>query len=636
MIITMLGKSMKWATLSLLGLMVTPMEAKVWMPKMFQDGMVLQRGKPMAIWGTADPKELVTVTFKKKGYQTTADEKGQWRITLPATKAGGPYALTVNEQTINDVMIGDVWLCSGQSNIDVDIERVYPQYPDEIDAYSNPNIRLFRVQTMTNTHGHSKDVKATEWRKLDKKNAWKFSAVGYFLAKRMYEQTGVPQGIICNSLGGTPIEAWIEADSLRKDFPHYVAQTAFYQDDEMVAAWAKANQLSSNRWNKLLDDNDPGLKEGWNTLNYNDKGWRKVNQYEPLVKGISYVGSLWLRKHIHVDAAHAGKSARLLLGTLYDMDYTFVNGKEVGRTYYQYPPRRYQIPEGLLKEGDNVITVRFINKNGVPHFIKEKPYQLIFAPGDTLKLDEQWVIAEGQTMPNCPGGGPSIQNLPSTLYNAMLYPLHPYTLAGVVWYQGESNVGKAGEYGDLLRLMLNNWRAVMEQPELPFAIVQLANFMQPTELPQNSQWARLREAQRTVAAQDERAELVVAIDLGETVDIHPLRKKEVAQRIGLAFDRLVGKKKVTLSPAVIKKEVNGETIVLTFDQPLRQTTLNEFELAGADGRFYNAEAEAKGTQVVVRCPQVKQPQRVRYAWKNNPIKANCYGINGLPASSFEY
>lgn len=626
----------KWSVaLAATLLLATAVEAKVWMPKMFQSGMVLQRGKTVPVWGTADKGEQVTVIFKKKKYVTTAGTDGRWRVSLPAMKAGGPFVMQVNNQTLSDVMVGDVWLCSGQSNIDITVERVYPQYPREIDTYSNPDIRLFRVQTMTNTHGHSADVKATDWKKLDKGNAWQFSAVGYFLAKRMYEQTGVPQGVICNSLGGTPIEAWIEADSLERDFPKYVRQTQFYQDDDMVAAWTRANQMSNDRWNKLLDGTDPGLKGHWAAADFDDRGWRSVNQYGNLVPDYNYVGSLWLRQHVHVDAAHAGKPARLLLGTLYDMDYTFVNGREVGRTYYQYPPRRYQIPDGLLREGDNVITVRFVNKSGRPHFIKEKPYQLIFGPGDTVKLGEQWLVSEGMRMPSCPSGGASVQNLPSTLYNAMLYPLAPYSLAGVVWYQGESNTGRAGEYAPLLRLLMNNWRTVFEQPGLPFAIVQLANFMQPSSKPQNSQWAQLRETQRTVAASDKNAELVVAIDLGETVDIHPLRKKEVADRAAAAFSRMVFGKKVTLSPSVVSSVVRDGAMVLTFDQPLRPGKLHEFELAGADGRYRNADAVASGRTVTVECSQVKSPVSVRYAWKDNPIKADCYGVNGWPASPFE-
>jgi len=234
----------------------------------------------------------------------------------------------------------------------------------------------------------------------------------------------------------------------------------------------------------------------------------------------------------------------------------------------------------------------------------------------------------------------------TTLYNAVLYPLAPYALSGVVWYQGESNTGQPATYADLLRKMIGNWRSLWKDPKMPFCIVQLANFMEPSAQPQNSGWARLRESQRTVAANDPYAELACLIDLGETVDIHPLRKKEAAERIALCFDRLVFGKKISLSPQLLRPQpsvdkknnaaqVSANTLVLTFDQPLRAGAVNEFEVAGDDGRFVNAEAEASDAQVTIKSP-ISSPKKVRYAWKDNPIRANLYGQNGLPAAPFEY
>ena len=613
-------------------------EARIWMPRMFQPGMVLQRGKPIPVWGTADRGEQVVLTFNKKKYTAMAGIDGRWRIDLPAMKAGGPYTLTVGDVTLDNILIGDVWLCSGQSNIDVTVERVYPQYPGEIDADSNDRIRLFRVQTTTDTRGPRDDVRAGEWKTLSKQNAWQFSAVGYFLAKRMFAETKVPQGIICNSLGGTPVEAWVDADSLRQDFPLYYRQTLLYRNDEIVQSQSRADRLMAEGWLQLLNDSDPGVSGGWTTFECDDSQWRRVDQYEPLVPGRQFVGSLWLRQHLHIDAAHAGRPCRLLVGTLYDQDFTYVNGREVGRTYYQYPPRRYAIPAGLLREGDNVLTVRFVNKQGVPHFIKEKPYMLIFDDThDTLRLSPQWLLHEGTRMPACPQSSQSVQNLPSVLYNAMLHPLAPFALSGVVWYQGESNTGRPDEYGPLLRKLMGGWRQLWNDPALPFVIVQLANYMEPSQQPQESGWAQLREQQRQVAKDDAHAELAVAIDLGETVDIHPLRKKEVAERIALGFDRLVyGNKKVQLSPEVVAAAVDKGRVVLTFDQPLRPGELFEFELAGSNGRFANATATASGRTVTIETQAVPAPQRVRYAWKNNPIRANAYSQGGLPVAPFEW
>lgn len=614
-------------------------EAKVVLPQLFQSGMVLQRGKPIPVWGKADAGEQVTVTFRKKQYTTTADADGRWRINIPKQKAGGPYTLKIQgagseAQELSDVLIGDVWLCSGQSNIDVTIERVYPQYPHEIDLLNNNKVRLFRVQNETNTHGVQDDIRPTSinWKPLTKQNAWLFSAVGTFLGQRMFQETGVPQGIIVNSWGGTPIEAWISADSLQRDYPLLVERTRLFQDEELVAAQQKAAQRANDRWFQLLNERDPFPSP--------EPLFTPINQYElpqflsPYTQNGQFIGSVWVQQHIHIDAAHAGKPARLLVGTLFDQDYTYVNGREVGRTYYQYPPRRYQIPEGLLREGDNTLLVRFVNKYGVPHFIKEKPYMLIFADGDTLRLSEQWHAHVGALMPPCPNQAEAIQNLPTVLYNAVLYPLAPYALSGVVWYQGESNTGGPAPYGDYLQKLMGNWRALWQEPTLPFVIVQLANYMEPSAQPQNSGWAALREQQRLAALNDPYAELACIIDLGETVDIHPLRKREVAERIGLCFDRLVWNKKVQLSPEVIAATVNGSDVVLTMDQPLQDGEIFEIELAGADRRFQNAKATANGTQITISS-NIASPCYVRYAWKHNPLHANARSLSGLPVSPFE-
>ncbi len=629
--------------------------AEVRLPQLFQSGMVMQRGKPIPVWGWADKGEQVTITFQKKTYTTTADDQGCWRIDLPKQKAGGPYTLEVKSDgvkseklTIDNILIGDVWLLSGQSNIDVTIERVYPQYVNEIDQFNNDQIRLFRVQNETSTHGVKDDIRATNinWKPLTKQNAWLFSAVGSFLGKRMFEKNKVPQGIIVNSWGGTPIEAWISKDSLQKDYPMLVKRMAIYESDNYVRAQMQANGAASRQWNEILEKAD--AVEDYIQPAFNDADWKTINQNDWSWRG---TGSVWLRQHINIDKVHAGKPARLLLGTLYDQDVTYLNGRQIGSTGYQYPPRRYDIPEGLLKEGDNVITIRFINKNGAVHFIPQKPYMLCFGedrfsqnplPKDVIPLGKEWKFHLGAEMPPCPGGDVSLQNLPTTLYNAVLYPLAPYAISGVVWYQGESNTGSPAPYADYLKKLMGCWRDRWQDQQMPFCIVQLANYdgrqqtgfprpiVYPAE-PVNSGWAQLREAQRTAAKADPYAELAVINDLGETVDIHPLRKKEVAERIGLCFDRLVfNDKKVTLSPEVISAEVKDGKIILTLDQPIQSGTLQEFEIADEMGKFVNAEAIASGNQIEVKAVANK----VRYAWKDDP-KSTVRSLTGLPMSSFE-
>ena len=650
----------KFLLLAVILLTASFAEAEISLPQLFQSGMVLQRGKIIPIWGKATPGELVTVRFNKKQYATTADTNGNWRINLPKMKAGGPYTLTVGNQVLTNILIGDVWLLSGQSNIDVTIERVYPQYTQEIDTYENDAIRLFRVQNETDAHGVRDDINPTpiNWKPLNKQNAWLFSAVGYFLGKRMQEKTKVPQGIIVNSWGGTPIEAWISADSLKRDYPQLVKRAQFFQNDDYVKAQMQANMQAERQWQKLLNANDPGILEIWTSVDNNDSSWQTINQNDWSWRGC---GSVWLRQHINIDKVHAGKPARLLLGTLFDRDVTFLNGQQIGQTGYQYPPRRYDIPEGLLKEGDNVITIRFINKFGAVHFIPEKPYMLCFGddrfsqnpmPADVMPLSPTWKMHVGAEMPNCPSGDVSLQNIPTTLYNAVLHPLAPYAINGVVWYQGESNTGNPAPYADYLKKLMGCWRDRWQDQQMPFVIVQLANYdgrqqtgfprpITPQEEPMNSGWAQLREAQRIAAKADPRADLAVINDLGETVDIHPLRKKEVAERIGLCFDRLIYNNKVNLAPEVIASEVQEGKVILTLDQPVQTDDLYEFEVAADDGDkvFQNVKAVADGNRITLTLPEGCHPMSVvyavRYAWKDNPLKANVRSLTGLPMSSFE-
>ena len=637
-------------------------EAKVIMPQLFQSGMVFQRGKTIPVWGKANPGEAITVTFNKKTYTAIADTEGKWRVDLPKMKAGGPYLMKINDLEIDNILIGDVWLLSGQSNIDVHIERVYPQYTKEIDSYENTQIRMFRVQNETDVHGVRDDIRPTpiNWKPLNKQNAWPFSATGYFLGKQMFEKTKVPQGVIVNSWGGTPIEAWISKDSLENDYPMLVRKTMLYQNDNYVKHQAIANGEASKQWEAILNASDPGLLQDWTSTTYDDASWQQINQYDWGWRG---TGTVWLRQHINIDKAHAGQPARLLLGTLFDQDITYVNGKEVGHTYYQYPPRRYDIPEGLLHEGDNVITVRFINKFGAAHFIPSKPYLIAFGedrcsqnpmPTDIIPLGETWKVKVGMEMPACPGGDVSLQNLPTTLYNAVLYPLAPYAINGIVWYQGESNTGNPAPYADYLKKLMGAWRDRWQDQQMPFVIVQLANYdgrqqtgfpspIKPQIEPANSNWAQLREAQRIVAKEDARAELAVINDLGETVDIHPLRKKEVAERISLCFDRLIYNNKVKLSPEVIASEVIDGKIILTIDQPIESGTLNTFEVAADDGDrvFKNVQAQAEGSRITLTLPEGFHPlckvYSVRYAWKDDPTTANANvrSLSGLPMSSFE-
>lgn len=609
--------------------------ARVVPSRVFQSGMVLQRGKPVTLWGKADRGETFRVTFHGKTVSVTADDQGHWLTRLPAQKAGGPYTLVIGNDTLSDVLVGDVWLCSGQSNMDVTIGRVAPQYPGLTERYSNDRVRLLRVDQVATVAGPQTDFHTSGWHRLMPQSAVNFSAIGYFLGKKLEQETRVPQGIICNSWGGTPIEAWVPTDSLAA-YPRYLDKLSLYTSD-YVAAQGKANNLANNRWTEVLDCKDPGLREGWSG-SMDDSRWPESNQYarawaEQGGRGI--IGSVWMRQHVHIDKAHAGKPAMLLLGTLYDADYTYVNGRQVGVTYYQYPPRRYTVPAGLLHEGDNVIAIRFVNKGGTPSFTRGKLRALVFDGTDTLRLSETWRSHPGATMPQMFLPDMGIQNLAGVMYNSMLHPLAPLSMAGVVWYQGESNTDRAAEYLPMLRKLRGSWRKLMGDSQLPFVVVTLANFLEPSAEPQESGWAGVREAQRLGAMEDPHSALAVTIDLGEWNDIHPLRKREVADRVALALEKVCMGKKVSLSPEPVIARAAGASVAVTFDQKLAAGTAHEFELAGEDHRFHNAKAVVKGCEVRITCSEVAAPRFVRYAWKNNPDRADLRGTNGLPAASFE-
>lgn len=619
------------------------------LPRLVSDGMVLQRHQPVRLWGWADPGQTVGVQLAAaKGRKphvaatAVADATGRFAVTLPAMKAAGPLTLTfaagVETVRLTDVWVGDVWLLSGQSNIDIHLERVHPQYPDEIDRDSTDRVHIFQVQNDAVLEGPRSDVRSSGWHHVSRRTAWHFTALGYFLGKRMAAQTGVVQGVVQSSWGGTPIESWLPLDTVAAQDGAMAAEARFYADAGVRRASMEANNRASQRWNELLQESDPGISGQWTRPDLDESGWTAASQYRLPVGPGRFCGTYWLRQHVTVDAAHAAQRVRLLLGTLVDADFTYVNGRLVGQTGYQYPPRRYDIEPGVFREGDNVIAVRFVNRGARPEFVRQKPYQLNWADGTVQPLSEQWLCHDGTTMPGLPSMPTSFQNMGAAAYNGMLHPLAPYALAGVVWYQGESNTGRAERYERSLSSLMAHWRAIFQRPDLPFVVVQLPDYMAPSATPQESGWARLRESQRRAVLATPNSGLAVTLGLGEANDIHPLRKKEVAERVGQVFDRLVYNKPVALAPQPLRAEAQSDgSVVVVFDQPVRGS--HGFEL-NSGGRFHNVEATASGNRVTLRDGAATAPAagtRVRYAWKNNPVEADIQAIaaTALPATPFE-
>ena len=514
-------------------------DAKVALPQVLSDGMVVQRGEPVRLWGTADPGESVTAKSnakKAKAVTVTADSAGRWTLELPALKAGGPYTITINDLTLSDVLSGDVFLCSGQSNMELPVRRVTDMFADEIAAYSNPQIREYKVPQTTAFHGPQSDTPATAWRECAQPAVMEFSALGYFFAKALNEATGVPVGIVNASWGGTPVEAWMSEESLAP-WPADLAKKKIYESDGYRERIKRLEGENYAHWNAVLYATDPDRQADvqWSDAALDDSDWAEVDLLESAwgqnpATGANLNGSHWLRRHVAVSADQAAGPATLRLGCFEGADSAFVNGTFVGTVGYQYPPRIYKVPAGVLREGDNVVTVRCISGGGRPQFVLEKPYKLIYADGSETSLEGLWKHRVGAQMPSGPGMI-FYHYTPVVLHDAMITPLQGLNFAGAVWYQGESNVSNRREYADKLKTMMGEWRTLLGDEEMPFYIVELADFLHKSDTGGRNAWAEMRRMQAKAAEETPGASIIRNSDLGEWNDIHPLDKKTLGKRV---------------------------------------------------------------------------------------------------------
>lgn len=520
-------------------------EAKVKLPVILSDGMVLQREKPLKIWGTADKGEVIEVTFKgnasptavkggkvKSRFSTVTNADGSWEVALPPLKPGGPYIMQINDQVLNDIYIGDVFLCSGQSNMELPVRRVAEAFQEEITTYNNEKIRHIIIPKEFNFHEPQSDVSATGWKGLNQENVPNFSAIAYFFAKSLIEKSNVPVGLINASWGGTPVQSWISEESLA-DYPYYLNEKRLYENDDYLRQIKQLESQNFMHWNNTLYKGDPGLHEStpWYAKDYDDSTWENKDLFSTdwNNNGLNPInGSHWFRKDIDLTADWSNEDATLRLGYIIDADSVYVNGVFVGTTSYQYPPRIYNVPAGLLKEGKNNITMRVISNNGAAKVVHDKPYKLIGSNGE-IDLTGNWKYRLGTPMPQAPGMMFFCYK-PVGLYNAMIAPLKNLAIDGVIWYQGESNVSTRNEYTSLLSKMIADWRKTFDNPTLPFYIVELADFLEPDN-PARPAWAEMRAIQAKVAETNENTYLITNSDTGEWNDIHPLDKKTPGQRV---------------------------------------------------------------------------------------------------------
>ncbi|KAA6328837.1 hypothetical protein EZS27_022299 [termite gut metagenome] len=632
--------SFKWRFVCFVLCLTQLSEAKVKLPALVSDGMVLQREQEVPVWGYATPGEEIKINFLKKNYRIHTDATGNWKAMLPPMKAGGPYVMQINDIEIKDILIGDVWLCSGQSNMELPVNRVTDMFREEIEVYTNPMIRHIKISLTYNFKQPQTDISPASWMALTQENVMSFSALAYFFAKDLYAYTKAPVGMINSSVGGSPIEAWISEESLQP-FPRHLHDRSLYQSDEYTADVQRIEKWRQAWWNVTLYKQDAGLNgaQKWYFPEYDDSSWEHTDMFDP-AWGSNGNGSHWFRKDFEIPQALIGEKATLRMGCIADADSIYVNGVFTGTVSYRYPPRIYPIPEGVLKEGKNTITVRLISYGGSPEFVKDKPYKIIFGEANReINLEGIWKYRQGIEMPLLQGGT-TLHYKPIGLYNGMIAPLRNCAFKGVIWYQGESNTGRYNEYGALLNALITDWRKYWQQPELPFFVVQLPNYMKSSDRPEESQWSELRDVQLRVTQTVPRTELAVAIDLGEWNDIHPLNKKELGRRLSLLAQYSVygNKNVVCKGPVYHSKTIEGDKIVLSFEagtNNLDQTEeLKSFAIAGSDGSFHRAKASVDTNKVIVWCDEVKQPVMVRYAWGNNPEGANLRNKSGLPASPF--
>lgn len=615
------------------------------LPRLFQDGMVLQRGVPVPVWGWAAPGAEVTVTLDHRTERATADASGAWEVRFPALRAGGPHAITVEAAgarvEVGDVVAGDVWVASGQSNMEWPLSQATGGAA-AIAAANDPLIREFAVPHTWSTRPEA-DLAGGSWAKADPEHVGRFSAVAYFFARDLRAAEEVPIGIIHTSWGGANVETWMSRPSLGiTDSAWAAIQQAERDRDEAVRQRLRA------RLGDPLPTVDAGLVEGravWADPALDDAGWETLpvpGYWEPNgYEGMDGVG--WYRTEFTLTEDEARQGARLSLGMIDDDDITWINGVEVGRTSGYNRERAYPVPASALRAGRNVLAVRVGDYAG-----GGGPY----GPADAFHLQigtarkplaGEWKFRVGSV--TLGEDGQRINKIPSVLYNRMIHPLLRQPIKGVIWYQGESNANndaQAAAYRPLFAELIRGWRSEWRggTGDFPFLWVQLPNFGAADSLPPRSAgWAIMRESQSAALALP-RTGQVVAIDLGDPADIHPRDKEPVGQRLARVARRVAyGERVVASGPRYRRHSVRGDRVLVEFHDARGLHSRGDgeirgFAVAGADGRWVWAQARIEGERVVVWSPEVPAPVAVRYAWSNSPAGLSLYNREGLPAAPF--
>lgn len=614
------------------------------MPHIFQDNMVLQRDKPVTVWGWAAPREKVTVTLAGNVQRSEADAQGKWKVSLSPLPAGGPYALHIkgsNHLQFTNVLIGDVWVCGGQSNMQWKIRQTDHRETDTSWVKAN-QVRLFTVHTEMDYQPRD-DLKGTGWQELSFENIDEFSAVSFHFGKKLQKETGVPIGLISNNLGATSVETWMSNEALQ-EFPVFQKEMAPVLSTQKGFEELKADfETLRKTWYNEHYYKGIGIEEKWYLPETDFSAWKPIDllgntwESEPDLK--DFDGAVWVKTTFDVDKSTLGDSLLLQLLQVDDYDITWINGVKVGETFGNHNHRNYQVPASLLKPQGNVLVVRIFDTGGIGGFTTSP-----FWMGPLLK--GKWVYRKGLKINAAGFPAPVVPNAtpfssPGVLFNANIAPLRNMVIKGVIWYQGESNADRAREYQSLFPAMIRSWRRNWGDEHLPFLFVQLANYMKEQPLPSESTWAELREAQ-AMALKLPATAMASAIDLGEEGDIHPKNKKDVGNRLALAALESVYHTGVEgTGPVYQSMSIQDDKIIVTFRYMSggiyttdKYGYVRGFQIAGSDGKYYWAQAKISNDQVIVYADQVKEPVFVRYAWSDNPGELNLYNKAGLPALPF--
>jgi sialate O-acetylesterase len=625
---------------------------KSFLHPLFSDHVVLQREKAVPVWGWSQPGTKVMVSFAGQKVTATVASDGKWMVKLKKLSASAESrTLSVTNVTthesaaVNDVLVGDVWLCSGQSNMEMGIGVC--NATNDIVTANFPQLRLLTVAHRIATA----PVASVDCRWLPcspqtvLQGSWGgFSAAAFFFGRELYRELKIPIGLIHSSWGGTIAEAWASAEGLEPlgDFNDAVKRLRESENPKARLEYAEVYQ-------KWCEEIDPGTKQGWEKAGSVDASWKSVEmpQWVEQAGLPGFDGMVWLRREFELPATWAGQDLKLELGAIDDFDTTWINGVRVGQMNRYDAMRTYSVPANVLKPGRNVIAIRVLDTGGEGGFRGQTEQLRIALPGvgpaEVLSLAGTWQMRDSAPLAqlSAPPQPPDANNpnVATVLYNGMIAPLLPFAIKGAIWYQGESNADRAWQYRRLLPAMITDWRKRFCVGDFPFYIVQLAAFQATAPQPRENNWAELREAQALTAKTLRNCGLAVAIDIGDAADIHPKDKQNVGHRLALcALAQTYGKKIEFSGPWYRSMKVSGDKARLKFDHVAGGLVatggkLTGFAIAGEDRKFVWADATIEGDTVVVSSPQIAKPVAVRYAWDINPV-CNLYNQAGLPAVPF--